>query len=134
LAFSMHVLDICLILFWVFLAFLYTSHHFRRIPYISMPLLCVLQGPDACAAYCCISIQFFMFPWHFLGIFLALSMHVLDICLVLLWVFSALLSCPIIFEGFHIFQGFFFVFAGTGCLCSLLLHFHIILCVSLASP
>ena len=56
LAFPMHILDICLVLLWVFLAFLYMSRNFRRIPYISRFLIRVLQGPDACAAYSCICV------------------------------------------------------------------------------
>ena len=99
LAFLLHVLDICLVLLWVFWAFLYMSHHFQRIPYIpSLLLLLLVQGPDACAVYCCIPVYFlsflgifFAFSLHFFGVSLAFSRPDLDICLVLLWVFSAFL-------------------------------------------
>ena len=61
LAFSGHILGICLVLLWVFSGFLYESHHFLRIPYISRPLPRVLDGLDACAVYCCISMHFLTF-------------------------------------------------------------------------
>ena len=91
LAFSWHSPGISLTFPERFLGILGIVVSFLRVPYIPKLFLRVLQGPDACAVDCCISMDFFTFPWHFLGISLAFSVHILGICLVLLWVFSGFL-------------------------------------------
>ena len=68
------------------------SHHSLKLPYISRLLRHVLEGPDACAAYCWIFIYFLAlseflclaFSWHSLCMLSVFSMHVQHICLVLL--------------------------------------------------
>ena len=47
--------------------------------------------------------QSLAFPWHFFGIFLAFASYGCEFS-------EHSYVCPIIFKGFHIFQGFFFVF------------------------
>ena len=110
LAFSWHSPGISLTFPERFLGILGIVVSFLRVPYIPKLFLRVLQGPDACAVDCCISMYFFTFPWHFLGISLAF----LGIFLAFVWYCCEFSQDsymrPIIFLGFHTFQGPFLVF------------------------
>ena len=116
------------------------SHHSLKLPYIiiiSRLLHHVLEGPDGCL--CCLLLLdfhillflsaflifvfdiFLAFPLHALGIFYACSAHLLGIVV-------SFLSVPICVPSFSQdsidYKASSSCFAGTGCLCCLLLlHF-----------
>ena len=75
--------------------------------------------------------QSLAFPWHFFGIFLAFSWHLLRMAVSFL---TIPIYVPLFSRDSIYFKASFSCFAGTRCLCWLLLHFPIILCVSLTFP
>ena len=113
------------------------SHHFRRIQYFKASSSCFAGT----GCLCCLLLHFHVilsvslaFSRHLLGIFLACLTYAQYCC----EVSQHSYICPVMFEGFHIFQSFFFVFCrdrmfvllivifGTRCLCCLSLHFHML--------